>query len=107
MSSFPCEFQTSQFHNCMSQFLKIYMSDSERERCFCIHMDIHIPSQYLLLKNPACNNYCQDIVYPIDAVSLENVTDTELWFEEQKEGHCYWSTMTVVVVGMAWWESDT
>ena len=50
-------------------------------------MDIHIPSQYLLLKNPACNNYCQDIVYPIDAVSLENVTDTELWFEEQKEGH--------------------
>ena len=25
MSSLPCEFQTSQFHNCMSQFLKIYM----------------------------------------------------------------------------------
>ena len=31
------------------------------------------------------------------------MTDTELWFEGQKEGHCYWSTMKVVVVGMAWW----
>lgn len=48
-------------------------------------MDIHIPSQYLLLEEPSLHNYCQDIVYPIDAVSLENVTDTEPGLRNRKK----------------------
>ena len=38
MSSLPCEFQTSQFHNCMSQFLKIYMDRViQRERVMFLY----------------------------------------------------------------------